>query len=102
MREEVPPVLQHQILQLALDLPANKFSWFRMQVKESQGCSSFADLDRALLCNQLFFLCVFLFFPGCCGYRILIWREVSTLPAPQDVCQQQRRTSEDLHADAGS
>ncbi|XP_040902942.1 nucleolar pre-ribosomal-associated protein 1 [Toxotes jaculatrix] len=31
MREEVPPVLQYQILQLALDLPANKFSWFRIQ-----------------------------------------------------------------------
>ncbi|KAI3354092.1 hypothetical protein L3Q82_018642 [Scortum barcoo] len=31
MREEVPPVLQHQILQLALDLPASKFSWFRIQ-----------------------------------------------------------------------
>ncbi|KAL7400418.1 hypothetical protein ABVT39_012092 [Epinephelus coioides] len=31
VREEVPPVLQYQILQLALDLPANKFSWFRIQ-----------------------------------------------------------------------
>ncbi|XP_070685256.1 nucleolar pre-ribosomal-associated protein 1 [Pempheris klunzingeri] len=31
IREEVPPVLQYQILQLALDLPANKFSWFRIQ-----------------------------------------------------------------------
>ncbi|XP_074535890.1 nucleolar pre-ribosomal-associated protein 1 [Halichoeres trimaculatus] len=31
MREEVPPVLQYQILQLALDLPASKFSWFRLQ-----------------------------------------------------------------------
>ncbi|XP_061538388.1 nucleolar pre-ribosomal-associated protein 1 [Phycodurus eques] len=29
--EEVAPVLQHQILQLALDLPASKFSWFRLQ-----------------------------------------------------------------------
>nr|XP_057936089.1 nucleolar pre-ribosomal-associated protein 1 isoform X2 [Doryrhamphus excisus] len=29
--EEVAPVLQHQILQLALDLPASKFSWFRFQ-----------------------------------------------------------------------
>lgn len=35
VREEVPPVLQQQILQLALDLPASKFSWFRIQVKES-------------------------------------------------------------------
>uniref|UniRef100_A0A3Q2CMY5 URB1 ribosome biogenesis homolog n=1 Tax=Cyprinodon variegatus TaxID=28743 RepID=A0A3Q2CMY5_CYPVA len=34
MREEIPPVLQYQILQLALDLPANKFSWFRLQVKK--------------------------------------------------------------------
>ncbi|CAK6968909.1 nucleolar pre-ribosomal-associated protein 1 [Scomber scombrus] len=31
MREEAPPVLQYQILQLALDLPASKFSWFRLQ-----------------------------------------------------------------------
>uniref|UniRef100_A0A3B3CZ91 URB1 ribosome biogenesis homolog n=1 Tax=Oryzias melastigma TaxID=30732 RepID=A0A3B3CZ91_ORYME len=31
MKEEVPPVLQYQILQLALDLPASKFSWFRIQ-----------------------------------------------------------------------
>ncbi|TWW76931.1 nucleolar pre-ribosomal-associated protein 1 [Takifugu flavidus] len=31
MREEVPPVLQYQILQLALELPASKFSWFRIQ-----------------------------------------------------------------------
>uniref|UniRef100_A0A667XJJ7 URB1 ribosome biogenesis homolog n=1 Tax=Myripristis murdjan TaxID=586833 RepID=A0A667XJJ7_9TELE len=31
MRDEVPPVLQYQILQLALDLPASKFSWFRIQ-----------------------------------------------------------------------
>ncbi|XP_036418285.1 nucleolar pre-ribosomal-associated protein 1 isoform X2 [Colossoma macropomum] len=31
MRNEVPPVLQYQILQLALELPASKFSWFRLQ-----------------------------------------------------------------------
>ncbi|KAJ8368561.1 hypothetical protein SKAU_G00085890 [Synaphobranchus kaupii] len=31
IKEEVPPVLQHQVLQLALDLPASKFSWFRVQ-----------------------------------------------------------------------
>ncbi|XP_026153088.1 nucleolar pre-ribosomal-associated protein 1 [Mastacembelus armatus] len=31
IREEVPPVLQYHILQLALDLPASKFSWFRIQ-----------------------------------------------------------------------
>ncbi|KAG8450248.1 hypothetical protein GDO86_002774 [Hymenochirus boettgeri] len=32
MREEVPPVLQYEILQVALVLPANKFSWFKVQV----------------------------------------------------------------------
>ncbi|OCT93833.1 hypothetical protein XELAEV_18011503mg [Xenopus laevis] len=31
VREEVPPVLQSQILQVALVLPANKFSWFKVQ-----------------------------------------------------------------------
>uniref|UniRef100_A0A3P8W600 URB1 ribosome biogenesis homolog n=1 Tax=Cynoglossus semilaevis TaxID=244447 RepID=A0A3P8W600_CYNSE len=31
MRQEVPPVLQYQILQLALELPSSKFSWFRIQ-----------------------------------------------------------------------
>ncbi|KAG7471205.1 hypothetical protein MATL_G00121940 [Megalops atlanticus] len=31
IKEEVPPVLQYQILQLALELPASKFSWFRVQ-----------------------------------------------------------------------
>lgn len=35
MKEEVPPVLQYQILQLALDLPASKFSWFRIQVNRA-------------------------------------------------------------------
>lgn len=34
IKDEVPPVLQYQILQLALDLPASKFSWFRIQVKK--------------------------------------------------------------------
>lgn len=34
IREEVAPVLQYQILQLALELPASKFSWFRIQVKK--------------------------------------------------------------------
>ncbi|XP_062843477.1 nucleolar pre-ribosomal-associated protein 1 [Trichomycterus rosablanca] len=29
--EDVPPVLQYQILQLALELPASKFSWFHLQ-----------------------------------------------------------------------
>ncbi|KAJ7990103.1 hypothetical protein DPEC_G00296820 [Dallia pectoralis] len=31
VRQEVPPVLQHQILQLALELPGTRFSWFRAQ-----------------------------------------------------------------------
>ncbi|NXW42813.1 NPA1P protein, partial [Nyctiprogne leucopyga] len=31
LREEVPPVLQHHILKVALELPANKFAWFRVQ-----------------------------------------------------------------------
>uniref|UniRef100_A0A674JXR4 URB1 ribosome biogenesis homolog n=1 Tax=Terrapene triunguis TaxID=2587831 RepID=A0A674JXR4_9SAUR len=29
LREEIPPVLQHHILKVALELPANKFAWFR-------------------------------------------------------------------------
>ncbi|XP_061575705.1 nucleolar pre-ribosomal-associated protein 1 [Cololabis saira] len=39
MREEVPPVLQYQILQLALDLPASKFSWFRIQDVDTESAS---------------------------------------------------------------
>ncbi|NXF01342.1 NPA1P protein, partial [Smithornis capensis] len=31
LREEVPPVLQHHILRVALELPADKFTWFRVQ-----------------------------------------------------------------------
>ncbi|CAL8351648.1 unnamed protein product [Lota lota] len=31
MKGEVPPVLQHQVLQLALELPSSKFSWVRLQ-----------------------------------------------------------------------
>ncbi|KFQ32136.1 Nucleolar pre-ribosomal-associated protein 1, partial [Merops nubicus] len=31
LRKEVPPVLQHHILKVALELPANKFAWFRLQ-----------------------------------------------------------------------
>ncbi|CAL8363906.1 unnamed protein product [Merluccius merluccius] len=31
VRGEVPPVLQHQVLQLALELPSSKFSWVRLQ-----------------------------------------------------------------------
>uniref|UniRef100_A0A8C8SFU0 URB1 ribosome biogenesis homolog n=1 Tax=Pelusios castaneus TaxID=367368 RepID=A0A8C8SFU0_9SAUR len=29
LREEIPPILQHHILKVALELPANKFAWFR-------------------------------------------------------------------------
>lgn len=32
LREEVPPVLQHHLLQVALELPACKFSWLKAQV----------------------------------------------------------------------
>ncbi|XP_019379437.1 PREDICTED: nucleolar pre-ribosomal-associated protein 1 [Gavialis gangeticus] len=31
LREEIPPVLQHHILKVALELPANKFAWFKVQ-----------------------------------------------------------------------
>ncbi|XP_068768385.1 nucleolar pre-ribosomal-associated protein 1 isoform X2 [Struthio camelus] len=31
LREEIPPVLQYHILKVALELPANKFAWFRVQ-----------------------------------------------------------------------
>ncbi|XP_047662255.1 nucleolar pre-ribosomal-associated protein 1 [Tachysurus fulvidraco] len=31
MKEDVPPILQYQLLQLALELPTSKFSWFRFQ-----------------------------------------------------------------------
>ncbi|XP_028321135.1 nucleolar pre-ribosomal-associated protein 1 [Gouania willdenowi] len=40
VKEEVPPVLQHQILQLALDLPASKFFWFRIQDVADKDSSS--------------------------------------------------------------
>ncbi|NXP74212.1 NPA1P protein, partial [Ramphastos sulfuratus] len=40
-REEVPPVLQHHILKVALELPANKFSWFKVQgVSETEKVSA--------------------------------------------------------------
>uniref|UniRef100_A0A3Q2P3W2 URB1 ribosome biogenesis homolog n=1 Tax=Fundulus heteroclitus TaxID=8078 RepID=A0A3Q2P3W2_FUNHE len=39
LKEEIPPVLQYQVLQLALDIPANKFSWFRLQVSEASPSS---------------------------------------------------------------
>uniref|UniRef100_A0A672TFT7 URB1 ribosome biosis homolog n=1 Tax=Strigops habroptila TaxID=2489341 RepID=A0A672TFT7_STRHB len=37
LREEVPPVLQHHILKVALELPANKFAWFRVQAEKVSG-----------------------------------------------------------------
>uniref|UniRef100_A0A8C3PRY3 URB1 ribosome biogenesis homolog n=1 Tax=Calidris pygmaea TaxID=425635 RepID=A0A8C3PRY3_9CHAR len=37
LREEVPPVLQHHILKVALELPANKFAWFRLQTEKVSG-----------------------------------------------------------------
>ncbi|XP_037534219.1 nucleolar pre-ribosomal-associated protein 1 [Nematolebias whitei] len=40
IREEIPPILQYQILQLALDLPASKFSWCRIQDIASSESSS--------------------------------------------------------------
>uniref|UniRef100_A0A8C5F3U5 Nucleolar pre-ribosomal-associated protein 1 n=1 Tax=Gadus morhua TaxID=8049 RepID=A0A8C5F3U5_GADMO len=39
LRGEVPPVLQHQVLQLALELPSSKFSWVRLQVGRSPSSS---------------------------------------------------------------
>ncbi|XP_054247582.1 nucleolar pre-ribosomal-associated protein 1 [Indicator indicator] len=40
-REEVPPVLQHHILKVALELPANKFAWFKVQgVSETEKVST--------------------------------------------------------------
>lgn len=32
LREEVPPILQHHILKVALELPASKFLWLKAQV----------------------------------------------------------------------
>lgn len=36
LREEVPPILQHHILKVALELPTSKFSWLKAQV--GRGC----------------------------------------------------------------
>lgn len=48
MKQEVPPVLQYQILQLALELPASKFSWFRVE--------EIADPDLGKGENSVFYL----------------------------------------------
>ncbi|XP_068174249.1 nucleolar pre-ribosomal-associated protein 1 [Antennarius striatus] len=52
VREEVPPVLQYQILQLALDLPASKFSWFRLQDVSDTESSSGEKSVLYLLLNM--------------------------------------------------
>uniref|UniRef100_A0A8C9KLM5 URB1 ribosome biosis homolog n=1 Tax=Panthera tigris altaica TaxID=74533 RepID=A0A8C9KLM5_PANTA len=36
LREEVPPILQHHILKVALELPASKFLWLKAQVGSGQ------------------------------------------------------------------
>lgn len=46
-------------------------------------------------------LCIAVF-PGCCRYRTIIRREVCTLPASQNVCQQQQQPPDYIHTDAGS
>ncbi|KAF7251021.1 Nucleolar pre-ribosomal-associated protein 1 [Varanus komodoensis] len=38
LRQEIPPILQHHILQVALELPANKFSWFKIQDEAEKVC----------------------------------------------------------------
>uniref|UniRef100_A0A6J0TW72 Nucleolar pre-ribosomal-associated protein 1 n=1 Tax=Pogona vitticeps TaxID=103695 RepID=A0A6J0TW72_9SAUR len=38
LRQEIPPILQHHILNVALELPANKFSWFKMQDETERNC----------------------------------------------------------------
>ncbi|XP_060761898.1 nucleolar pre-ribosomal-associated protein 1 isoform X2 [Neoarius graeffei] len=38
MKEDIPPILQYQLLQLALELPACKFSWFRFQDVVAPDC----------------------------------------------------------------
>ncbi|XP_053164399.1 nucleolar pre-ribosomal-associated protein 1 isoform X2 [Hemicordylus capensis] len=38
LRQEIPPVLQHHILKVALELPANKFSWFKIQDEAEKVC----------------------------------------------------------------
>uniref|UniRef100_A0A8C8C842 Nucleolar pre-ribosomal-associated protein 1 n=1 Tax=Oncorhynchus tshawytscha TaxID=74940 RepID=A0A8C8C842_ONCTS len=52
MREEVHPVLQHQILQLALDLPASKFSWFRVQTGSGEKSVFFLLLKMFVSSNN--------------------------------------------------
>ncbi|XP_075710651.1 nucleolar pre-ribosomal-associated protein 1 [Rhinoderma darwinii] len=56
IRKEVAPVLQHQILQVALELPASKFSWFKIQdVPEAGGGKSvfYLLLKMFVTCNKV-------------------------------------------------
>ncbi|XP_053552665.1 nucleolar pre-ribosomal-associated protein 1, partial [Bombina bombina] len=54
IREEVPPVLQYQILQVALELPANKFAWFKVQEVSEGGEKSifYLLLKMFATCNK--------------------------------------------------
>ncbi|KAM4795619.1 nucleolar pre-ribosomal-associated protein 1 [Rhinophrynus dorsalis] len=55
IREEVPPVLQHQILQVALVLPANKFSWFKFKEMPDAGAEKsvfYLLLKMLVTCNK--------------------------------------------------
>ncbi|KAK2089541.1 nucleolar pre-ribosomal-associated protein 1 [Saguinus oedipus] len=38
LQEEVPPILQHHMLKVALELPANKFLWLKAQVGSKAPC----------------------------------------------------------------
>ena len=91
IREEVPLVLQYQILQLALDLPAGKFSWFRVQVKKLHCLISISTPAFFLYCcvenvalhsalHQVCIIYFFLSFTGYCWHRLIIWRKVGILP----------------------
>lgn len=42
-----------------------------------------------------------LLLPGCCRFRV-IWRKVCTLPASEDVCQQQQQPPENVYTLANS
>lgn len=54
VKEEVAPVLQHCILQLALELPSNKFAWFRFQVQSYFGIVYWHYFNRnSIFDNQL-------------------------------------------------
>lgn len=46
--EEAPPILQHHMLKVALELPANKFLWLKAQVGIGHLQSSASVLDFSL------------------------------------------------------